>query len=711
MATLQNIRNKGPLLVIVIGIALLAFVMGDLFSSGSMLLGKARDRAFVVNGEVIGTQQYAEKIAEFEEFQKMLIGRSSLDENSSLQIREAVFQQMVHHKLVENQAKKIGLVVTKEEINDLVHGESISPILQQLPFFRDPETGIFSRQTLMEFLNVINSSSFDPQEQAMVSQYRSMWLFIENLIKTQRLEEKYISLFSNMFTVSDLEASKSLDLSRRNADIAYVMQSYSAIPDSAVTVNDREVKAYYDKNKKTYALDAPLVKISYFTKEIKPDDEDFAEVEAESQKAFDQLTVAANPATVVADYSNSPYRDVFVAEDLLTEPQLDFLRTASLNDIFGPVLEENEYQIYKLIDKTRRPDSLHLSVLALPLSASLEQDSIMVQLADSIYNVICGGELFADVANSLNPGSNGGDIGWVREIDLIQVGSEMVESAFGAPVGVPIKISLSNQLLIFQVEERTAPVNKYKLAVINMPVTPSEKTSNNIDNELNKLVSHPEVQKRFNELAVEAGYRPLPNVAFSANDFSVDQIPGTRQIITWAANQKKKNIGSVRKFDLTNLRIVARVEEVIPAGTTPLSELYDFIHAQLIDKKKAEKIIADLEQQNVSSLETYAALMDSEIDSVQYVNFGTQNITGLGFEPVINAVSSFAPLNSIVGPMEANMGVCVAKVVSREEVATLYTLEEEKKVIMENNSYRFQGQAIEVLKNKLIVEDNRYRFF
>ena len=175
MATLQNIRNKGPLLVIVIGVALLAFVLGDLFSSGSTLVGKARDRAFVVNGEVITTQEYSNKITEFEEFQKMISGQSSLDENTSLQIREAVYQQMVRDRLLEDQASDLGLVVTKEEINDLVHGQVISPILQQLPFFLDPETGMFSRTALIEFLNVINTPSPNPQEQVLVDQYKSLW--------------------------------------------------------------------------------------------------------------------------------------------------------------------------------------------------------------------------------------------------------------------------------------------------------------------------------------------------------------------------------------------------------------------------------------------------------------------------------------------------------------------------------------------------------
>lgn len=709
MATLQNIRNKGPLLVIVIGVALLAFVLGDLFSSGSLLVGKARDRAFVVNGEVITTQQYSEKITEFEEFQKMVSGQSSLDENTTLQIREAVYQQMVRNKLLEDQAKDLGLVVSKEEINDLVHGESISPILQQLPFFVDPETGIFSRRALIDFLNIINTPSPDPQEQMLVNQYKSIWLFIENMITTQRLEEKYVSLLTNAVIVNDVESKTSFDLSQQNADIEYVMQSYFTIPDTAVTVTDKEIKSYYDKHKKSFKLEAPLVKISYFTTQITPSDEDFAEIEAKSETAFAQLSEASNPATVVADYSNTPYRDVFMGENLFTPTQLDFAKTASVNEMYGPAREGDSFQILKLIDKTVASDSVRLSMLAVPTSTMVGQDSITTQFVDSIYNLIKGGEPFAFVANNLNPNSNGGDVGWAREIDLLPFGANLVEAAFSTPVGEPVKITVPGQEIIFQVEERTKPVNKYKLAIVNMPVVPSEKTSNNIDNKLNQIVTNPDVNQKFSELASEAGYMVMPAMTFSANDFSLGQIQGSRQVISWAATEKEK--GAVRKFDLTNQRIVARVDEVIPAGTTPLSEVAEGIRAQLINEKKAEKIINELNQNNFSTLEDFAEEMNSRIDTVRFVNFTTQNITGLGYEPVINAAASFAPIGKIVGPMEGNLGVFVTNVVNRTEGTDVYDADEQKSLILNNNAYRIQMQAIETLKDELGVEDNRYRFF
>ena len=617
----------------------------------------------------------------------MVSGQTSLDENMTNQIREAVYQQMVRERLMGNETNKLGLVVSKAEINDLVHGESISPILQQLPFFIDPETGMFSRSALIDFLNVINIPSPDPQEQALVNQYKSLWLFIEEMVRSQRLEEKYISLLTNAVVINDVEAKTQFDLSQQNADIAFAMKNYFTVPDSVVSVTGKEIKAFYDKHKSSYQLEAPLVKLSYFMKEIVPSDEDFAEIEEQSNIAFDQLQQASNPATVVADYSETPYRDVYLGENMLTPSQLDFARTASIGEMYGPVREDNNFLIYRLMDRTTAPDSVRLRMMAVPDPTMVGQDSILTNFVDSIYNAIRGGESFELVANSLNPASNGGDVGWAREIDLISFGTEAVRTIFNAPVGEPVKLTVPGQQLILQVEEKTRPVSKFKLAVINMPVLPSEKTSNNIDNELNQFVSTDNISENFNELATENGYMVMPNMTFSANDFSLGQVPNSRQIITWAANEKE--MGAVRKFDLTNLRVVARVDQVIPAGTTPLSEVSETIRMQLLNDKKAEYIISDLEGQNLTTLDEYASAMTNVPDTVQFVNFTTRNITGVGFEPVLNAVSAFAQLNTLTGPMKGNMGGYVATVTDRVQGSEDYDAEEKKLMMMNNQCLSF----------------------
>ena len=166
MAILQKIRDRSGLLIAVIGVALLAFILGDLLTSGNTFLRKYQDKAFVVDGDLVSTQEYFDRVSEWEDFQKMISGESSLDESATSQIRDIVYQQMVKERILDSQAKKLGLTVSKEEINDLVHGDVISPLLQQLPLFVDPQTGQFDKSTLLNFLSTINTDeSMLPPEQ------------------------------------------------------------------------------------------------------------------------------------------------------------------------------------------------------------------------------------------------------------------------------------------------------------------------------------------------------------------------------------------------------------------------------------------------------------------------------------------------------------------------------------------------------------------
>ena len=710
MATLQKIRNKGGLLVAIIGIALLAFVLGDLLTSGTTLFNKTKDRAFVANGEVVSTKEYFDRVTEWEEFQKNISRQTSLDENTTMQIREMVYEQMVREIMLDDQAGKLGLTVSKEELNDLVYGEFISPVLQQLPFFVDPQTGAFNKNTLMEFLSMVNtpSKSTNPEELAVINQYKSMWLFIENMIKSQRLEEKYNTLLSSAVMTNDVEAKTAFDLSQKNADIVYTVQNYFVIPDSAITVSNEEIKSFYNKNKDNFKLTAPLAKITYFVKELVPSDTDFSDVEAQANDAAKKLETATSPAQIVADYSDTPYRDIFVAANMLTEEQREFAQSANISAIYGPVRNGNAFNLYKLIDKQIAPDSVRLSIMAIP--DAMGQDSIVTHFVDSLYTEIRSGKSFAEVANSINPQSNGGDIGWVREADLISAsaGAELVKAVFNAPVGELNKLKLPGQQVILQVVEKTKPVQKYKLAFVNMPVAVSDKTANNADNELNQLVSDPKIKTEFSKLASEKGYSVVPDARVSATDFSLAQINNSRQIINWVFNDKAKNL---KKFDLSNTRIVVQINEITPLGYAPISEVSTTIRAQLVKDKKAEKMIADLKAANLSSMESYAEKMNSSVDTVKFVNFNTQNISGLGLEPTINAVSAFAPIGKLMGPVKGNMGVFVLDVANRTQGDAVYDAKTQKTTMNGSNAYRMQMQAMEVLKSKLGVEDTRYHFF
>ena len=708
MATLQKIRNRAGLLIAVIGVALLAFILGDLLTSGNTFFRKYQDKAFVVDGDIVSTQQYFDRVSEWEEFQKMVSGETSLDENAISQIRDIVYQQMVKERLLDSQAKKLGLTVSKEEINDLVHGEAISPLLQQLPLFVNPETGMFDKAGLMNFLATINSdeSTLQPEQIPMVRQYRSIWLFIENLIKYQRLEEKYGALLSAAVMPNDVESMATFAQSQQAADIMYAVQNYYTIPDSLAKVTDAEIKSFYNENQHLFKTDVPMAKITYFAKDIVPSDEDFDDVERLTSEVHEKLLTSQNIASVVSDYSDQPYRDVYLSRKMLSPEELSFVQSAEVSDVYGPFRDGDSFKLFKYMGKTVAPDSALIRMIAIP--QSLSNDSLVTSFIDSLHTEIKQGQNFADVANELNPQSNGGEIGWVREIDLAQAGPDVAQKVFSTPAGTVVKLQMPGQQALIYVEEKTTPVEKYKLAVVNMPVIVGDKTQNNIDNELNQFVSDPEVKTKFTEMAREKGYSVVPSFTVSASDHTLSQIPGSRQVLNWAFNEKE---GAIKKFDLSKSRVIARVDKLIPSGVAPISEVTDFIKSKLSRDKKAEKIIEQLESKNLSSLNDYAAEMNSEIDSVRFVDFNTANITNLGNEPVLNAYAAYAPLNTVVGPLKGNMGVFVLSVINREQSQDEYIADQQKADLHANTMYRLQSQAMEVLKEKMKVVDNRYKFY
>ena len=708
MATLQKIRNRAGLLIAVIGVALLAFILGDLLTSGNTFFRKLQDKAFVVDGSIVSTGEYFDRVTEWEEFQKMISGQNSLDENATSQIRDIVYEQMVKERLLDVQAEKLGLAVSKAELNDLVHGESISPLLQQLPLFTNPETGMFDRAQLIQFLATINTdeSTLPVEQVQMVRQYKSIWMFIENLIKYQRLEEKYGALLSAAVMPNDVEAKTTFEQSLQGADIMYAVQNYYTIPDSVANVSDADIKRYYNENQHLFKTNVPMAKITYFSKEIVPSDEDFDKVEAETSAVYDRLLTTENVASVVSEYSDRPYVDAYLASNLLTADERSFVETAEVSDVHGPFRDGNSFKLFKYVGKTVAPDSARIRMIGLP--HSMANDSLVTALIDSLHTEIVGGANFADIANELNPQSNGGEIGWVREIDLAQAGPGIAQKVFSTSAGSVAKVEMPGQRSLIYVEEKTAPVTKYKLAVVNMPVIVGDKTQNNIDNELNQFVSDPEVKANFVEKAREQGYGVVPGFTASATDHTLAQIPSSRQILSWAFNGKE---GTIKKFDLSNSRIIARVDRLVPAGVAPLSEVSDFIKSILLRDKKAETIIADLNSKNITTMDGYADAMGSEVDSVKFVDFNTANITNLGNEPVINAYAAYGPLNTVVGPLKGNLGVYVIKVYNREVSEEEYNAESQKAQLQAGTMYRVQTQAMEVLKEKMSVVDNRYKFY
>lgn len=706
MAALQKIRGQAGLLIGVLGVALLAFILSDFFTSGNAFFNKAKDKAFTVDGDVVSTGKYAERIEQWEFFEKTMSGRSSLDEAATSQIRERVYQQMVKEMMLDDQAEKLGLAVTPEELTDMVYGTNISPILYQIPLFTNPQTRQFDKAYLTEFLqNVKLDTSTLPQEQQEEHLMRKqLWAFIENMMKYQRLEEKYTSLVAGTILVNDAEAKSYYNDSKNIANISYVVEKYTALSDSSVTVSDDELKTLYNQRKNSYKLDTELRKISYFIKDVVPSEEDYAEVEKEMNVAFEKLKASENPSSVVTEYSGNQYIDAFVSLSALPADAKAFAESSSIGQVYGPARDGQSFIMYKLIDKTIAPDSLRLQILPMPQGVDPKAAASIV---DSIQNVIKGGESFTDIANKMSPGSNGGEIGWVNEMMLASAG--IAKECFGASQGDVLKVTIGGQPQLVRIAEKTKPVAKVKLAMIQMPVLVSDKTQSAIDNELNLFVSENSNAENFDKAAQAKGYGLVPNALITPSDIGLGQSTGTRSVIHWAFNNK---VGTVKKFDeMADKRVVAIIKGEINDPYTPFSELKESLKAELIRDKKSEKIIADLKSKNLTSLDAYAQALDTRVDTAKFVTFQTNNIVGVGFEPVLNTYSKVGQVNKLTDPVKGVLGVYILNILDKTEDTKEFDADQAKQTLRQNNYYQILSQSVMALKGKMDVKDNRVAFW
>ena len=711
MATLEKIRNKAGLLVVVVGVALFAFIIGDFLNSGSTFFRQSQERIAEINGEVISIHDYQARVDEMTEVYKMQTGSNNIQEDLMTQIRQSVFDAMVQEQVLAEATSKLGLTVTSEELFDLVQGENVSPIIQQMPMFQNPETGMFDKAALLNFLKTIdddNIASYPADQRGQLVQARNFWLFWEKNIKQQALGNKYSMLLSKAISANALDAKDVFEGTVENSDVVYTMQSYSTIPDSTIVVPENEIKKLYDQRKESFKQKEGRV-IKYVSVDIVPSTEDYSKAEKEIEQIREELLASENVVDIVNESSEVPYVDAFVSSALLDAEAKVFVTTSEVGAVSIPAFQNNKHRLMKLVAKTVAPDSVKISHIMLAGNT----EAVIAAQADSLKNVIKNGGNFEELARDFSVDGTaqaGGELGWFTEIAALNgLSEEFKNVVFSAPLNeVQVVKSLYGTHLV-KVTEKTSNVEKYKLANVEMNVSPSSKTYSNIYNDLNHFVSNNNNIDKLDDAAKEAGYSLMSNVTVTPDDQTLGFIQSSRPVIRWAFENNKGAISEI--FECDNKFIVAAVQGKVKEGYRSLQAVSSSLKSELINQKKGEQIVQDLATKNLTSLEAYSGVMGGAIDTVKFVNFGTQRIAGVGVEPKLNAYITMANPNELSSPVAGVNGVYVFKVFNREKTANEFNEKETVQGIDAANSYRIGFQAIQELINESEVIDNRIRFY
>ncbi|MDR2056900.1 MAG: SurA N-terminal domain-containing protein [Dysgonamonadaceae bacterium] len=713
MATLEKIRSKAALLVIVVGLALFAFIIGDFLRSGSTFFNQQKENIAVVEGKAIKIQEYQQKV---EDRTNMLRGRGgSMDEEQTNQIRQAVLSEWINQILLNEESKKVGLAVCKDELRDLIMGDdnNISPVIQQMQEFKDPQTGTLDRNSLLQFLQMIETDDYTNYSQEMVSQLltaKKNWLEVEQQVIQQHLQSKLAALLSATSVANSLDAQAAYDENKVSVDFAYISQAYTSIPDDSVNVADAEIAKLYNERKNGFKQEEAMV-IDYIAVNIQPSEQDYQNVLTKMEGIKTRLDESDEPGIVVTETSELPYLNAYVSYKQLSTELKSFVDRSTVGAIEGPVLNKNAYNLYKLEGEIVASDSVKLNVISLPVTMS---ENEIKQQTDSLINVIKSGVSFADVASSLSGGQTNGDIGWQTESTLVsQVDVNFKNEVFSAKINEPVIIRSSLGNFFVQVTEKTPPVKKYKIATVQLTVSPSQETKTKLYNELNQYISSHRTLDAFKDAATEAGYKIQTNIEISRNQLSLYGIQNARQVIQWAFKNKKGAISDIYECQNQEYFVVAAVENALQKGLRPLESISDILKRELLNEKKAEKIMTGLKTMNFTSLSQYAEALNTRVDSVKFVTFSTSRITRIGNEPILNVKAPMATSGEISGPYKGKNAVYLIEVTNKKESEQPFDVNTQKQSLQMQNTYRIYQwfQSAQILRDHAKIEDNFSRFF
>lgn len=705
MATLQKIRNRGGLMVaIVIGLALGAFILGDMLNSGSKLMRPSQMEIAEIDGESVQYPDFQKKVEELSEIYKMNTQQTQIDENTWVQIREQVWQGYLQENIIGKATENLGITVSADELFDLVQGDNPHQIIQQL--FRNPNTGAVDKSTVLQFLKSLETNA-NPQTKAY-------WLYIENQIKSDRLRTKYNSLVSKGLYVTSNEAKESLNAKNKSANFQYVVLNYSSVSDSTVKVSESELKEYYNKHKDEYKQEKTR-KIEYITFDVLPSAADNAATEKWLTDIKPEFATVTDNEQYINVNSDTRFDPSFSKKEELAPTLADWAFSANAGDIYGPYFENNEYKLAKIDQFKMLPDSVQASHILINPQTVGNVDKARAKI-DSIKKLIENGANFAELALkfSEDPGSasKGGDLGWFKRKQMVP---EFEEAAFSGEVNKLYVVGTRFGFHLIKPTKKGNETNQVRIAILSRKVEPSTETYQKIYSETSRFASENSTFESFNKAIVDQKLNKKL-ATLKENDLNIPGLESSRSLVRAAFTAETKDVlvnneGSTI-FEFGNKFVIGVLTGSTEEGVSSFDEARVKVDLAVHKEKKAKLLAEKLQTaaSGQSDMGAIASKLSTDVREASGVNFTSFSVPAIGFEPsVIGAVSSLSE-GKISAPIEGNNGVYLAKVTSYT-TNTDADLKGEKNRLAQTMGYRAGSLVFESLKKVTDIEDKRSKFY
>lgn len=706
MAVLERLRNRaGILLAVIIGLALFGFILQDLFTSGGNLtrgdleIGK-------IGRKSVSYQDYIRRIDDLAQIYK-ITGNTFLDEETQENIREQTWQRMVREEILGKEYSKLGIDVTSDELFDLVQGVDPHPMIRQI--FTDPQTGIFNRSALFQFLRNLDRD---------INQ-KTYWLFLENEIAEERKFAKYNTLISKGLYVTTPLAAMELERRSRLVDFDYVVKRFTTIPDSLVVITSDDLKKYYAGNKQDFKQEATR-DIEYMVFDVRPSQTDVRAVERWINDIKPEFESVDQVQQFINLNSDQPFDNRNYKNGDLPATINDFMFAAGPGDVFGPYMENETYKLARLVEVNFLPDSVKARHILIEPNRNLSYPQAIEEarsLADSLKNLITRGRDFALLAEdfSADPGSAnlGGNLGWFREGMMVQ---EFDNACFNGKKGDLVVVETQFGVHLIEIQEQGPRIKKLKAGVLTRDLEPSSATIQSVYTEASRFALTNNNYDKFVRTAEAENLAKRVATDIRENSRNIPGFDSPRALIRRAFDTDQGKIilddNNQAVFDMGNRFVVAYVSRATREGIAPLADVRSEVEFNVRKEKKAAMLASEFNEalSEVSDLEELAARLNLQVEEATGINFNSFSVPRAGLEPAVIATAVETNEGTLSNPVNGNNGVYVLKVKQLIPPADNNPASDKFRLMASYQS-RASFEVFEALKESVGVKDLRTKYF
>lgn len=682
MATLNTLRTRGALfLSIVIGVALIAFLLGDLTSASSVLANR-KNRVGSIDGNHIDYMEFSNASDDMNRIIQMLYGRNSLTSEEMDQVRDMVWESYIRQYAYEPGYRKMGLMVGEGEQVDMIKGQYLSPVITGM--FTSPQTGMYDPSVVEGFI-----SNMEYDENGSMA---SVWQYVKDEMVNERIASKFVTLIQNGAWVNDLEVNQGVAAANNTYNGRYVMIPFSQIADSLVKVNAAEVKKYYNEHKKTFKQAASR-DVEYVVFDLLPSESDYAEAKTYIDNIAAEFADAESPMQYASLNSQERTDLKYYREDELSTDLAAVAFGANKGEMVGPALNGDVYTISRIADERMMPDSVGARHILL--------DRAMAASADSIARAVRGGKSIFDLAPdySIDP-----------TVDLGVFPPEMMVEPFANAVsaarkGEVIVVETQYGTHVVELTHKTPMVKKVQVATVTYHVEPSAATQQDAYNKAREFLTVAAGSKENFDAAVSQTGTSRRVATIGERDRNVRGLNDSRELVRWSYNTKQGTVSPI--FEIDGDYVVAVLTNAREAGIADVREVSSEIAQKLREEKKAAMLSDKIKGK---SFDEVAAMEGASNGNLEGVKFSAFYIPDLGVEHAVIGAMEGLSVGSVSKPVKGMAGMYLVAVDSVEQTEDA-TFESEKVRLEATAQTSLMQRVAQALTEECDIVDNRAKFF